>query len=97
MLLSGAFITGTGLVVGVRVYQENKSLSRGTREQKEIPCTVYAERVGLIKQRKKTWPFEQQNNWLRADERRTHLNTLSEDDASVEKQQIERQTPPKWY
>ncbi|MEM7125190.1 MAG: heavy metal translocating P-type ATPase [Chloroflexota bacterium] len=36
------------------------------------------------------WPFKQNNNWLRADGRRSLINTLSQHDVSVEKQQAER-------
>jgi len=50
MLLTGVAIAGGALVTGsVKVYRENKSMSRGTREKKETPWTVAAERLVLTK------------------------------------------------
>lgn len=90
MLLISALLSGGALIASAKLYQKNKSLSRGTREQEEMPWTVYRQSVGVTKHKTKNWPFKQNNNWLRADQRRQHLNTLSQDDAPVEKQQIER-------
>ena len=83
MLLISALLSGGALIVSAKLYQKNKG-------KDEMPWTVYAQRVGVIKHKKKEWPFKQNNNWLHADLRRKHLNTLSQDDAPVEKQQIER-------
>jgi Cu2+-exporting ATPase len=83
MLLISALLSGGALIASAKLYQKNK-------RQEEMPWTVYRQSVGVTKHKTKKWPFKQYNNWLRADQRRQHLNTLSEDDAPVEKQQIER-------
>ena len=58
MLLMNALISGGALVASAKLYQKNKRL-RASRSagKKETPWTVYAERVGVIKQKKKNRPI----------------------------------------
>jgi Cu2+-exporting ATPase len=48
MALISALLSGCALVAGAKLYQENK-------RKRETPWTVYAEKVGVLKHKKKSW------------------------------------------